>query len=30
LGITPQIKIPVSEGMKKYLKRHRERFNEKN
>ena len=30
LGINSQIKIPVSEGMKKYLKRHRERFNEKN
>lgn len=29
LGINSQIKIPVSEGMKKYLKRHRERFNEK-
>lgn len=30
LGINPQIKIPISDGMKKYLERHRERFNEKN
>ena len=30
LGINSQIKIPVTEGMRKYLKRHRERFNEKN
>ena len=30
LGLNLQIKIPVSEGMKKYLNRHRTRFNEKN
>jgi 5-methylcytosine-specific restriction protein A len=30
LGLNPYIKIPVSEGMKKYLNRHRKRFNEKN
>lgn len=30
LGLNSQIKIPVSEGMKKYLNRHRTRFNEKN
>ncbi|MDG1916328.1 MAG: HNH endonuclease signature motif containing protein [Flavobacteriales bacterium] len=27
LNINDEIKIPVSEGMKKYLKRHREKFN---
>lgn len=30
LGLNQQIRIPVSEGMKKYLNRHRKRFNEKN
>ena len=27
LNINDEIKIPVNEGMKKYLKRHREKFN---
>ena len=30
LGLTKTIHITISEGMKKYLKRHREKFYEKN
>ena len=30
LGISSDIKIPVTDGMKKYLKIHRSKFEEKN
>ena len=30
LGISEEIKIPVTDGMKKYLKVHRSKFEEKN